>query len=29
MHQQLILDKITGILEATEESYDEKLTAIW
>ena len=28
MHQQLILDKITGILEATEESYDEKLTAM-
>lgn len=28
MHQQLIVDKITGILEATEESYDEKLTAM-
>ncbi len=28
MHQQLILDKITSILEATEESYDEKLTAM-
>jgi 6-phospho 3-hexuloisomerase len=25
MHQQLILDKITEILTATEESYDEKL----
>ncbi|MEI8236017.1 MAG: 6-phospho-3-hexuloisomerase [Methylococcaceae bacterium] len=28
MHQELILEKITGILEATEESYDEKLTAM-
>jgi len=28
MHQQLILDKITGILEATQEDYDEKLTAM-
>lgn len=27
MHQQLILNKITDILEATEESLDEKLTA--
>jgi 6-phospho-3-hexuloisomerase len=26
MHQQLILDKVTGILEATDDSYDEKLT---
>ena len=25
MHQQLILDKITGILTATDDSYDEKL----
>ncbi len=28
MHQELILEKITSILEATEESYDEKLTAM-
>lgn len=28
MHQQLVIDKITGILEATESSYDEKLTAM-
>ena len=28
MHQELILEKFTGILEATEESYDEKLTAM-
>jgi len=28
MHQQLVLDKITGILDATEDSYDEKLTAM-
>ncbi|MSR16907.1 MAG: 6-phospho-3-hexuloisomerase [Methylococcaceae bacterium] len=28
MHQQLILDKITGILKETEDSYDEKLTAM-
>ncbi|MEN9896528.1 MAG: 6-phospho-3-hexuloisomerase [Pseudomonadota bacterium] len=28
MHQELILEKITGILEATEESYDEKLTSM-
>ena len=28
MHQQLIVDKISGILEATNDSYDEKLTAM-
>ncbi len=28
MHQQLVLEKITGILQATESSYDEKLTAM-
>lgn len=28
MHQQQILDKITSILEATEDSYDAKLTAM-
>ena len=28
MHQQLVIDKITGILEATESAYDEKLTAM-
>jgi 6-phospho 3-hexuloisomerase len=28
MHQQLILDKITSILAATNEGYDEKLTAM-
>jgi len=28
MHQELILNKITEILEATEESLDEKLTAM-
>lgn len=28
MHQQLIVDKISGILEATDDSYDEKLTAM-
>jgi 6-phospho 3-hexuloisomerase len=26
MHQQLIVDKITSILEATNDSYDQKLT---
>ena len=26
MHQQLIIDKISGILEATDDSYDQKLT---
>lgn len=26
MHKQLIVDKISGILEATNDSYDEKLT---
>ena len=26
MHQQLILEKISGILEATDDSYDVKLT---
>ena len=28
MHQQLILDKITSILEATDDSYDAKLIAL-
>ncbi len=28
MHQQLVVDKITSILEATNESYDEQLTAM-
>jgi len=28
MHQQQILNKITSILEATEDSYDAKLTAM-
>ncbi len=28
MHQQLIVDKLTGILVATDDSYDEKLTAM-
>lgn len=28
MHKQLIVDKISGILEATDESYDQKLTAM-
>ena len=28
MHRQLIIDKITSILEATEANYDEKLTAV-
>lgn len=28
MHQQLIVDKISGILAATDDSYDEKLTAM-
>lgn len=28
MHQQLIVDKISGILEATDDSYDEKLTSM-
>jgi 6-phospho-3-hexuloisomerase len=28
MHQQLIIDKISGILAATDDSYDEKLTAM-
>ena len=28
MHQQLIVDKISGILEATDSAYDEKLTAM-
>ena len=27
MHQKLIIDKISSILEATDDSYDEKLTA--
>lgn len=26
MHKQLIVDKISGILEATDDSYDQKLT---
>jgi len=28
MHQQLIIDKISGILEATDDSYDQKLTSL-
>lgn len=28
MHQQLIIDKISGILEATDDSYDVKLTTL-
>ena len=28
MHQQLIVDKLSSILEATDDSYDEKLTAM-
>lgn len=28
MHKRLIVDKISGILEATDDSYDEKLTAM-
>ena len=28
MHQQLIVDKLTGILAATDDSYDQKLTAM-
>ena len=28
MHQKLILDKISSILAATDESYDEKLIAL-
>lgn len=28
MHQQLIIDKISGILEATDDSYDVKLTEL-
>ena len=28
MHQQLIIDKISGILAATDESYDAKLIAL-
>lgn len=28
MHQQLIIDKISGVLNATDDSYDEKLTAM-
>jgi len=28
MHQQLIVDKLTGILAVTDDSYDEKLTAM-
>jgi 6-phospho-3-hexuloisomerase len=28
MHQQLILDKITSILEATDDSYDQKLVSL-
>lgn len=28
MHQQLIIDKISGILAATDNSYDVKLTAL-
>jgi hypothetical protein len=26
MHQQLIIEKISGILEATDDTYDVKLT---
>jgi 6-phospho 3-hexuloisomerase len=28
MHQQLIIDKISGILSATDSTYDEKLTGL-
>jgi len=28
MHQQLIVDKLSSILEATDSSYDEKLTSM-
>lgn len=28
MHQQLIIDKISGILAATDDSYDQKLTTL-
>ena len=28
MHQQLIIDKISGILEATDDTYDAKLTEL-
>jgi 6-phospho-3-hexuloisomerase/3-hexulose-6-phosphate synthase/6-phospho-3-hexuloisomerase len=28
MHQQLIIDKISGILDATDDSYDQKLTEL-
>lgn len=28
MHQQLIIDKLTGILEATDDSYDARLTQL-
>jgi len=28
MHQQLVVDKLTGILAATDDSYDEKLIAM-
>lgn len=28
MHQQLIIEKISGILAATDDSYDEKLTGM-
>ena len=28
MHQQLIFDKIKGILEATDDNYDQQLTTI-
>ena len=28
MHQKLIIDKISGVLEATDPTYDERLTAM-
>jgi 6-phospho-3-hexuloisomerase/3-hexulose-6-phosphate synthase/6-phospho-3-hexuloisomerase len=28
MHQQLIIDKISGILEATDDSYDQQITTL-
>ncbi len=28
MHRELIIDKISGILEATDDTYDQKLTAL-
>ena len=28
MHQQLIIEKISGVLEATDDSYDAKLTQL-